>query len=74
MIKKIRTSLKISQRELSKRTGISQGYLSKLESNNSNISPTIRYICKIANALKVNPHQLTNYYIDKEMEESKWNK
>ena len=69
MLKKLRLSRNISQRELSRKTGISQGYLSKIESNENTISPTIRFVCKISSALKTNPYKVAKYFIDKESEE-----
>lgn len=69
MLKRLRLSHNISQRELSRKTGISQGYLSKIESNENTISPTIRFICKISTALEINPYKVAKYFIDKELEE-----
>ncbi len=55
-LKKIRENKGISERQLSKITGISQGYISEIESGKK--SPTIRMLYKIANALGICPHCL----------------
>lgn len=56
-IKTIRDQKKISQYRLSKRTGISQSYISELE-NGKYKNPTIDIIHKIAKALNVSVTQL----------------
>lgn len=66
MIKKLRIQKNISQRELSRITGISQGYISKLEDNDSNYRPTIRNILDLANGLGVEANMLVKYFIDRE--------
>lgn len=58
-IKIIRTRKGISQTNLARMAGISQSYLSELESNKK--SPTLRELCKIAEALKVHPGELVYY-------------
>lgn len=52
----IRRQRGISQLELSKRSGVSYGYISELE--NGIKSPTIDTICKLAKALEVDPSEL----------------
>lgn len=69
MLKKLRIARNTSQRELSRNTGISQGYLSKIEARDTSISPTIRFICKISAALEVSPYKVAKYFIDKELDE-----
>lgn len=58
-IKEIRVDKKLSQKELARKAGISQSYLSELESNKK--SPTLRQLCKIADALGVHPSVLVYY-------------
>ncbi len=58
-IKDVRLTKKLSQNELAKKVGMSQGYLSELESNKK--SPTLRQLCKIADALGVDPRELVYY-------------
>lgn len=61
--KEIRVEKKLSQIQLAKKARISQSYLSELESNKK--SPTLRQLCKIADALGVMPGELV-FYIDYE--------
>lgn len=58
-IKEIRVDKKLSQSELARKADISQSYLSELESNKK--SPTLRQLCKIADALEVHPMELIYY-------------
>jgi len=58
-IREVRVDKKMSQSELARKAGISQSYLSELESNKK--SPTLRQLCKIANALGVHPGELVYY-------------
>lgn len=58
-IRDIRREKRISQTKLARMAGISQSYLSELESNKK--SPTLRELCKIADALKMQPGELVYY-------------
>lgn len=58
-IKDVRIRKKMSQTQLAKKAGISQSYLSELEINKK--SPTLRQLCKIAEALNVEPGELVYY-------------
>ncbi|EKQ51369.1 MULTISPECIES: helix-turn-helix transcriptional regulator [unclassified Clostridium] len=58
-IREVRLEKKLSQTQLAKKAGISQSYLSELESNKK--SPTLRQLCKIADALGVMPGELVYY-------------
>lgn len=53
---KIRLEKKKTQKQLSIMCGLSQGYISDLESGNK--SPTLRVVEQIANVLKVHPCEL----------------
>lgn len=55
-LKAVRQRIGISQRELSKMSGVSHGYISELESNLK--SPTIDTLCKLARALECKPDDL----------------
>lgn len=57
-IKEKRLAQNISQPELSKITGISQSYLSSLEANDRQKSPTLRTLEKIAEGLNLCPLEL----------------
>lgn len=61
-IKEIRVEKKLTQTKLAELAGMSQGYLSELEANKK--SPTLRQICKIADALNVHPDKFVHYIKD----------
>lgn len=52
IIKEVREELGITQKELSKRTGISRNYIAELE-NSKKVNPSFETIFKIAQALEV---------------------
>lgn len=58
-IKEVRIEKKLSQSQLARLANMSQSYLSELESNKK--SPTLRQLCKIADALGVHPSELVYY-------------
>ena len=57
VIKKIRTKKEISARELARRSGVSQGYLSQLETGKNN-NPTNEVLKKIASGLGISYPEL----------------
>ncbi|KHD34204.1 hypothetical protein NL50_17830 [Clostridium acetobutylicum] len=57
-IKQYRKKRKITQKKLSRLSGITQSYLSDLESNCRYKSPTLKTLQEIANALDVCPKEL----------------
>lgn len=67
MLKQARLKKNISQFELSKLTNVSQSYISKLEKNETVISPTISKIIALASALDLDPVELAKYFIEKEL-------
>lgn len=56
LLYEIRRKKGLSQLELSKRSGVSYGYISELENNLK--SPTIDVICRLAKALECKPEEL----------------
>lgn len=58
-IREVRLLKGLTQKQLANLIPISQGYLSGLENNNKN--PTLKQLCKIAEALNVNPSELVHY-------------
>ena len=64
MIKKLRKKKKISQKELSEKLGITQSYLSKLESRNNKYhkNVTVGLIIKMADVLEVDSVALFKYF------------
>ena len=72
MIKTSRKRQNFTQRDLARKTGLSQGYISKLENINKVFhSPTITQIISIASALKIDIYKLSKWFIDKELRGSK---
>ncbi|MEG1310689.1 MAG: helix-turn-helix transcriptional regulator [Romboutsia sp.] len=67
MIKSARLSKGLSQSQLSKITGISQSYISKLEKPYFVHSPTITQVISISKALDIDPIILARYFIIKEL-------
>lgn len=67
MIKSLRRSKGITQSQLSKLTGISQSYISKLEKPYFLHSPTISQIISISEVLDIDPLELAKYFIIKEL-------
>lgn len=61
-LKFYRESKNISQVKLAKSLGITQGYISDIESGKK--SPTLRMLCKISNALKVCPRMMISCTVD----------
>lgn len=55
-IKKYREEVKMTQKELAQRVGISQNYLSELESNKYDIKLSL--LCKIAKELDISSKKL----------------
>ena len=58
-IKEIRINRGLTQKELSKLSGISESYIGDLERNEK--EPTISILCRIAKALEVDIKELFNY-------------
>lgn len=55
-LREIRISLGLTQSELARRMGVSQPRIAEMEKGE--YSPTLSTLQKIANALKINPHEL----------------
>ena len=58
-IKEIRTEKGLTQKELSKLSGVSESYIGDLERNEK--EPTISILCRIAKALEVDIKELFTY-------------
>ena len=59
LIKEIRLKKKMTQEELSQKSGISESYISELENNLK--MPTILVLCQLAEALDVEISKLYKY-------------
>ncbi|WP_415333947.1 helix-turn-helix domain-containing protein [Clostridium perfringens] len=66
MLKEIRRKRNISQKCLAQKLGISQSYLSELESKKS--IPSISTIKKLSNVLELCPIRIINFYEEDELE------
>lgn len=72
MIKTSRKRQNFTQNDLARKTGLSQGYISKLENPNKVFhSPTITQIILLSSALNVDVYILSKWFIDKELGECK---
>lgn len=56
-LKNIRKEQKMTQKELARRSGFSQGYISKLE-NDKSMNPTLEVVACLAKSLNVCPLSL----------------
>ncbi|UYZ37299.1 helix-turn-helix domain-containing protein [Clostridium beijerinckii] len=63
MLKKKRIRNKLTELELAKKIGISEGYISKLEKHPKLCNPTVNLILKLSKELKLNPVKLFIYFI-----------
>lgn len=63
-INKFRLQLGISQEQLSIKSGISQSYISKLESLDRIVSPTLTTLCSMGKAFGICPLRLIKCNID----------
>jgi transcriptional regulator with XRE-family HTH domain len=66
MLKKARLSKRLTQNDLYDKTGITQGYLSKMESEKFKHSPTVTQILALSKALNIDKVQLFIYFSEKE--------
>ena len=67
MIKEARKKQRLTQKELAIKCNLSQSFLSELENKNNKKNVTIKQIVKLANILKINHHELSDWLIDKEL-------
>lgn len=67
MLKQARLKRGLRQKDISMYTGLSQGYVSKLENNCFKHSPTITQIVKLSILLDVDVLNLAEYFIEKEL-------
>lgn len=64
-IREVRKKLGLTQKELAEKCGLSQSYISQLESNLRVISPTLQTIEVIAECLRICPDILISYDCNK---------
>ncbi|MGX9758867.1 helix-turn-helix domain-containing protein [Clostridioides difficile] len=68
VLKSNRKSKKLTQNQLSKLANISQSYISDLEKEYFVHSPTVKQIISLSEALSIDPCELAEYFIEKEIE------
>lgn len=64
MIRRQRIKLKITQKQLAELVGVSQAYISKLESDRF-VNITIIEIIKLSKALRLKQLDIAKYFLDK---------
>lgn len=68
LLKYHRKKKKLTQRRLSELTGISQGYISRMENEKFRHSPTLTQIILLADVLEIDQLILTEFFLEKERE------
>lgn len=72
MIKTSREKQNLTQKEVALQCNLSQSFLSELENEQIKKNVTIRQIIKIAKALKLDPCELSCWFIKKELNKSEF--
>ena len=67
MIKEARKKQRLTQNELAIKCNLSQSFLSELENKHKKKNITIKQIINISDKLKISPYELSNWFIDKEL-------
>ncbi len=67
MIKEARKKQRLTQKELAIKCNLSQSFLSELENKHKKKNITIKQIINISDKLKISPYELSNWFIDKEL-------
>lgn len=67
MLKKQRKRRRLTQKQLARMCNLSQGYISELEREDFFHSPTIKQIIALSKALDLNPLEVSDYFIEKEL-------
>ena len=67
MIKEARKKQGLTQKELAIKCNLSQSFLSELENKHKKKNITIKQIINISDKLKISPYELSNWFIDKEL-------
>lgn len=63
MLKKKREMRNLTELELAKRIGVSEGYISKLEKHPDKCNPTVNLILKLSSELMINPVRVFIFFI-----------
>nr|MCM0165635.1 helix-turn-helix domain-containing protein [Paeniclostridium ghonii] len=67
MIRRARKKRNLTQKQLAKMCGLTQGHISKLENfEHGDSLPTLRHIIIIARELNLNPYKLASWFIFKD--------
>jgi len=74
LIKTSREKQNLTQKEVALQCNLSQSFLSELENKQIKKNVTIRQIIKIAQALKLDPCELSCWFINKELNKVEFSK
>lgn len=67
MLKYCRNKNNLTQKQIARKSGLSQSYISKLEKNEVLHSPTVKQVISLAAALNISPYELCTWFINKEL-------
>lgn len=68
MLKTLRKNKKLTQKDLSEISGLSQNYISELENYPAESNPTVNTLIKLGEVLDINSEILYKYFVDKKLE------
>lgn len=63
MLKKKRIEKQLTELELAKKIGVTEGYISKLEKHPKSCNPTVNIILRLSKELEVSPVKIFIYFI-----------
>lgn len=63
MLKKKRSFKRLTELQLAKKIGVTEGYISKLENHPEKCNPTINLILKLSRELNINPMETFLFFI-----------
>ncbi|WP_271814129.1 helix-turn-helix transcriptional regulator [Clostridium beijerinckii] len=63
MLRKKRSFKRLTELELAKRIGVTEGYISKLENHPEKCNPTVNLILKLSRELNINPLKIFLFFI-----------
>jgi Predicted transcriptional regulator with C-terminal CBS domains len=63
MLKERRSSKRLTESQLAKKIGVTEGYISKLENHPEKCNPTVNLILKLSRELNINPLKTFLFFI-----------
>lgn len=70
MLKKRRSSKRLTESQLAKKIGVTEGYISKLENHPEKCNPTVNLILKLSRELNINPLKTFLFFIKDKKDQS----